>query len=329
MDKLVELLFSPLGSEKEDTIHRAAELEKEVLEFRKRWYHSTVVGDSSPEGRRLIYMKLLGVADDNSKSLLYPQGLAVEDFAPGCYTSRPAQPDLAEMTFLITYTISGEGLLRYEGRKYKLSAGDGFVIDCQKPHRYECLGERWQYVLVHFSGAAAHTYLRHIEDAEAIKFSFAADSLFTMAFKRLFSLYIKEQKMQDIQAALLITDMLTHILMRAESHSSVTGVSSDMLAVQRYISENYAENISLDFLAAQFNMSKYRLAHAFKESLGISPIDYLLSVRLERAKDLLLHSNFSLTDICQTIGISGTNHFYYLFKKRFNISPSQYRQGQR
>ncbi|NLO84058.1 MAG: AraC family transcriptional regulator [Clostridiales bacterium] len=41
-------------------------------------------------------------------------------------------------------------------------------------------------------------------------------------------------------------------------------------------------------------------------------------------RHLLAHSGFRMSDICETVGISSTNHFYYLFKKRFGISPSQY-----
>ena len=325
MDKLIDVLFSTASQIDTEPTKSVIDIEQEHLKFKDRWYHDLVVGDSNLDGRRLVYLKLIDVDDAVRDSFLYPQGLAIEDFVEGNYTRRTLQENISESSFLLVYTLAGTGFLHYNLREYVINSGEGFVVNCTRPHLYKCLGGQWRYALVHFSGPPASEYQRRIEEFDAVKFTFSKNSDFITDFKNLFSIYLQERNLQEIQASFYLTSMLTQILIKAMRETDNNHISNEILNIQKYISENYMERITLESLAAKFNISKYHLAHKFKESFGYSPIDYLLSVRLERVKDLLRYSDFTLTDICQVVGISSTKHLYYLFKTRFGISPSQYK----
>ena len=101
-----------------------------------------------------------------------------------------------------------------------------------------------------------------------------------------------------------------------------------IVAIQSYIDRNYASQITLDALSRSFGISKYHMSREFKRYIGKSPNDYLIDLRLDRAKSLLVDSGRTIADIGQLVGIPNTNHFLYLFKSREGITPSALPQAE-
>ena len=100
-------------------------------------------------------------------------------------------------------------------------------------------------------------------------------------------------------------------------------------STKRYIDNHYKENVSLEILADQNHVSKYYLAHAFTEAFGISPINYLISRRIQEAEYLLTNTDYSLALISATIGFSSSSYFAQIFKKQKGISPREFRKESR
>lgn len=98
---------------------------------------------------------------------------------------------------------------------------------------------------------------------------------------------------------------------------------------KRYIDSHYQENIALDQLAEVCHVSKYHLAHAFTEEYGVSPINYLISKRLEEAEHLLRTTDFSLSLISNTTGFSSSSYFAQIFRKQKGMSPTEFRKHSR
>ncbi|MBB3128659.1 AraC-like DNA-binding protein [Paenibacillus rhizosphaerae] len=95
--------------------------------------------------------------------------------------------------------------------------------------------------------------------------------------------------------------------------------------VKNYMDLHFNEKINLQTLASLTAYSYDRFRHKFKESTGFSPHHYLLVKRLESAKEKLLLTNKSVTEISQECGFSSSSQFCHLFKKRFNEIPSKFR----
>lgn len=100
-------------------------------------------------------------------------------------------------------------------------------------------------------------------------------------------------------------------------------------STKRYIDNHYKENITLEVLADQNHVSKYYLAHAFTEEFGISPINYLISRRIQEAEHLLANTDYSLSLISSTIGFSSSSYFAQIFKKQRGVSPREFRKESR
>jgi len=92
-----------------------------------------------------------------------------------------------------------------------------------------------------------------------------------------------------------------------------------------FIDANYDKPISLAEIAKASHLSSSRLAHIFKEQMGITIIDYLTSVRIDRAKKLLLATDQSCTEICFQVGYNNQSYFTRTFKELVGMTPRQFR----
>lgn len=97
--------------------------------------------------------------------------------------------------------------------------------------------------------------------------------------------------------------------------------------ITEYIEEHLDENLSLDSLAEEFYVSKYHIAHVFKDRLGMSIHQYITKKRLALCKEAFL-GKASITEIYQTYGFGDYSSFYRAFKKEYGISPKDYRDMQ-
>ena len=83
---------------------------------------------------------------------------------------------------------------------------------------------------------------------------------------------------------------------------------------------------SIDEIAKEAAMSRFHFARRFKALFGDTPAQLRTRARLETAKELLVESNHSVTDICTTVGFSSLGSFSTLFARRFGRAPSEYRR---
>lgn len=93
-----------------------------------------------------------------------------------------------------------------------------------------------------------------------------------------------------------------------------------------YIDATLDQPLTLAEMAQVAALSPYHFARCFKQAFGQTPHAYLTQLRLEKAQTLLTQTAHSITDICLAIGFQSLPSFTNLFRRRFGVSPSQYRQ---
>lgn len=99
-----------------------------------------------------------------------------------------------------------------------------------------------------------------------------------------------------------------------------------MDTVIAFINKHYLENIPLRQLATLAALSQRQLIRVFKKEYNITPIQYIIELRLNEGKRLLRESTISISKIASLCGFQDTNYFSTLYKKRFGISPSGQRK---
>jgi len=106
--------------------------------------------------------------------------------------------------------------------------------------------------------------------------------------------------------------------------------SSLIASITDYIKKNYQDpNLSLNIIAEYVNKSPVYLGRVFKKITGKSVSDCINEVRLQKSKELLLESRFTIEEICDHVGISNEKYFYIFFKKLTGLTPNEYRKRKR
>ncbi len=90
-----------------------------------------------------------------------------------------------------------------------------------------------------------------------------------------------------------------------------------------YVQQNYQNPITLDSISQQFFMSKYYLCHLFKDVTGFGLNEYIINLRILKARELL-RQNISVQQVGEIVGFSNSSHFIRTFKTMVGVSPGQY-----
>ncbi len=123
---------------------------------------------------------------------------------------------------------------------------------------------------------------------------------------------------------LILLCELLKVLPLEEKRSQNTNL---LPAILRYCTDNYANDISLDTLAATLQVSPYYISHFFNERLHIRFRDYINSLRIAKACELLATSDQSITEIAYEVGYNSTRTFNRCFLGIMKITPKAYRSS--
>ncbi len=100
------------------------------------------------------------------------------------------------------------------------------------------------------------------------------------------------------------------------------------MAIQ-YIHEHYNENLPVNELAARFDMSPNYFSSIFKKEMNQSAVNYITEYRVQKAREYLEASDWSVVEIARKVGYEDNQYFFRVFKKYTGLTPLQYRQTHR
>ena len=95
----------------------------------------------------------------------------------------------------------------------------------------------------------------------------------------------------------------------------------------KYIQNNYKKNLTLDEIASYVYLSTSYASRVFKKVKGISIVEYISQVRIEKAKQLLENPHYQIEEIAENVGYTDAGYFTKVFRKHEGVTPSQYRQS--
>ncbi|WP_162160573.1 AraC family transcriptional regulator [Paenibacillus gorillae] len=136
----------------------------------------------------------------------------------------------------------------------------------------------------------------------------------------------RRDKLQKIRVKSLLYQFVYEVLHQANTKGALI-VRNDIVAQAiHYMNAHYAKPITLEQLAESLNCSTRHLTRLFKNSTGSSPIEYIIDIRITKAKELLVSTDATLQEIAESIGQPDSYYFSRMFKKRLGVSPLQYRK---
>ena len=145
-----------------------------------------------------------------------------------------------------------------------------------------------------------------------------------------------EEQLIEIAKELKATDTLTAFQQRLSFHianlceqCSGKNAEDDILArTKEYITANYSDNqLSVAKIGKKMGIQPARLSKLFKETYGMSMLDYIASVRIHHAKRIIREQNLSVEETAEKVGFIDSNAFIRIFKKLENITPGKYKKS--
>ncbi len=235
------------------------------------------------------------------------------------------------------YVVSGNGSFVAEGSEFPVRTNDMVIINPHVQHTEKSLQTTpLEYIVLGIDGLAfsfenmASTQegiAMHTSSGSVYKYNLQHSNVYAYLNILLEELSHKEENYEAVCQNLL--EVLLICMLRNDHlsivPSSQTILSRECTQIKNYLDANYAENITLDTLAAISHMNKYYMAHAFTKYIGISPISYLLEKRIQEGKSLLESTSFSIAQVSATLGFSSQSYFSQVFKKATGKTPGQYR----
>lgn len=247
----------------------------------------------------------------------------------------------------IVVVTGGHGLHVTGEDSWLIKAGDAFVITGNRPHAYEELESLTLYYVLF----QPEKIFKEESDLVAVP---GYHALFTLEPTWRTTHEFKSRLHLDrddlTTATLLIQRLHEELLARAPGFRCVSSSlfvqlvcflsrcygrspdpgSASLLRIAAAISEleaNYREPFDLDKLAAISQLTKRSLLRAFHKALGVSPIAYLIRVRMMRACELLTHrADLSISDIAYLVGFEDSNYFTRQFHRIIGVSPRAFRR---
>lgn len=226
--------------------------------------------------------------------------------------------------YLIHFISSGKGRYEVNGKTYPLSAGQGFIIYPGVRTYYQAdSADPWTYHWVDFYGREADALMARCG------FLFGEDLVFTAEDADGVCAYLagaaehfyKQDENSRLAAIGYLHLFLSLIARPRHKHGYVD------MAVQ-FIQLHYAYPITVAEMADRTGLNRSYLCKIFKKSTGVSPQEYLLSFRINRAKCLLRETDLPIAEVAYSCGFKDFPHFSTQFKKREGMSPGQFRRAQ-
>ncbi len=232
--------------------------------------------------------------------------------------------------YQIQMAIQGTAEYRIENQVYFTRPGD---LILQRPNeRHSVLPQHAEpYVCIsivfHFGSTSFPI------DEIVSSSNYIGNFLGTALEKKLMQLitqYRQPGVVHQIHSQLLLLDILLDLHRWSREQSSQKAAitrktnHSKMVLVKNYLAEHYNKNIFIHDLENLSGLSQDHLIRQFNKTFGMTPIQYLIRLRVEKAKEYALQSNLSIGEIAGKVGYSDVHTFGKMFKKKTGISLSQF-----
>ena len=117
-----------------------------------------------------------------------------------------------------------------------------------------------------------------------------------------------------------------NLIKKHQSKNNLTINTTDKIKlVLNYINDHYSEDISINTLADLCQYSEYHFMRFFKKHIGLTCIQYINNLRLEKSSILLTSTNNAIMDISLEVGFDNLSYFNKLFKRKYNLTPKEFR----
>ena len=231
--------------------------------------------------------------------------------------------------YQILYVANGKTHFWFDGKEEIVSAGHMVLYKPEEIQKYVYyLEDNPEVFWIHFTGSDVKNILAYhgISLDEHVFYCGVLPD-----YKALFRKIIQELQLcrygYEDYIASLFNDILLLVDRQQHEQKKATGnVQEQIEHAAAYFNENYNTKISIDDYAESLHISTNWFIHNFKQYAGMSPAQYILSLRMVNAQSLLERTTYNIKEISEIVGYENPLYFSRVFKKEIGKSPTQYRK---
>lgn len=227
-------------------------------------------------------------------------------------------------SYLLILTIAGRGVVETPHGTKKCFRESIALIDCNEEHTYYA-DKNWEFLWIHFNGGNSSELVKNIISHHGNVVYMPVTSL----THRFFNLSVF-QGAGNTQADEVRNSAYLHFFLADMMSSRTEGCRIDTKREMvneaiGYIESNYKKKLVIDEIARFARVSTSSLCHEFKKETGMSPYDFILNKRLNKAKELLKTTEASVSEIGEAVGFNSDANFIKTFRVKTGLTPRMFR----
>lgn len=246
------------------------------------------------------------------------------------YERLPTWRPRGRIDYQLLYVASGKTVFYFNGEPKEVAAGHMVLFQPKQEQHYEYFAvDRPEVYWVHFTGSDVRNILKHY-DIPLDRHVIYSGSSATYA-------YLFKEMIHELQTCRTGFEELLEMYLRQifllvqrsweERKPTVSSyLQEEIDYARKYFNEHYNEDISIEEYAQSRGMSVSWFLRNFKQMTMKSPMQYILTIRINNAVSLLETTDYNVTEISTIIGYDNPLYFSRIFKKQKGVSPSDYRK---
>ena len=230
------------------------------------------------------------------------------------------------------YVVDGKGEFNIQGQRFPVKANDFVIINPQVEHtELSSPDEPLEYIVLGIRGLSFSNLTPVSEGGHPFSFFNLRDE--QKDILRYLNAMVQEATSQQMSYELVCHNLLEILLIKILRHQHFdlevgkqSKATKDISFIKHYLETYYHESIQLEDLASMTHLSRFYISHSFKKEIGMSPMEYLIDIRIKESKILLRTTNYSISQVSDIVGFTTPTYFSKQFRKSTGISPTDYRE---
>lgn len=230
--------------------------------------------------------------------------------------------------YIFLYCTEGSGTIIVEGKEYVLQANEAFCIPHFKRHMYYASEENpWSILWVHLKGTDTRYF--PLRECQVVRFdTHNVVNRMHFLFNLLFRVLDRNYTLGNF---IYISQVLSLILAETydrEKYHTTLEQNKHVTNVVRYMQNHLEENLTLEQVVEEFELSKSYLNTIFQKYTQHAPMDFFINLKMKKACRLLRTTEMYIYEVAQELGYADQYYFSRIFKKVVGISPKEYKNSE-
>ncbi|MDR6882618.1 helix-turn-helix transcriptional regulator [Bacillus sp. 3255] len=226
-------------------------------------------------------------------------------------------------------TIHGSGEIILDSGSIKLGENQGMLLPAGVPHEYKVPAAKWSTWYLTFDGALAASIVYALEIPLSVPISWGADTPLATIHEYYYDKYRYSYDFTGMNGSLEVYQFLTTLKKHGNVNKSASFSQSHerLLPLLFQLEQHFASpDVGLTWMSDVLEVSPQHVNTLFRKAFGLSPYQYLLQLRLQKSKELLITgTERTIKQIAETTGFQSASHFISTFRKSVGLTPEVFR----